>query len=404
MSTCKKFTDLISGKEYDYSDEKIAQLKEKHNKDNLKRVMFFKKYCVLGQIKHYNDFLIEKGYKKAPVKAAKGKAAKKKVVKKKVNLPKCVTAGCDGGKVCNAKTGRCVKNQPKGAKKIKVAGEDFFVTSSSQKKKIEGAKGKKASPPKKVAVSPKKSASKKKSSGKKSSGKKSPPKKVNLPKCVEAGCKGGKICNVKSGRCVKNQPKGAKKIEVAGQNFFVTTSSQQKKVEGAKGKKASPPKKVSVSPKKSASKKKSSSKRSPPKKVAVSSKKPSSKKPSPKKSPPKKVVVPKCLESGCKGGKVCNVKTGNCVKNKPKGADKYEFAGKEFFVTTSSQKKKVRDVIDVSVKKRSTPKTPSMRSSVALSTPGSLVKSLQKVSERASSDRRSGVELSELSEGIRTWV
>jgi hypothetical protein len=365
MSDCNKFTDLISGKEHKYSDDKVAELKDKYNKQGLKRVMLYKKYCVLGQIKHYNEYLIEQGLKKVPAKGAPKKVTKKSPAKK-VKLPKCIEAGCPSGKTCNVKTGNCVKAKPKGADKIEVGGEEFFVTTSSQKKKVEDAKRKKASPAKKVKVPAKKSPSKKgkgdkkspakkvkvpakKSPSKKSpakKGKKSPAKKVKVPKCVESGCPGDKTCNVKSGRCVKNMPKGANKIEVAGDDFFVTTSSQKKKVEEFKGKKASPAKKVKVPAKKSSPKKKSSAKKkSPAKKVNVSTKKKSPPKKAGKKSPPKKVNVPKCLESGCPSGKTCNAKTGNCVKAKPKGAEKYEYAGEEFFVTTSSQKKKVRDAV-----------------------------------------------------------
>lgn len=396
MSDCNKFTDLISGKEHKYSDDKVAELKAKYNKEGLKRVMLYKKYCVLGQIKHYNEYLIEKGLKKAPAGKGKGvpkkqveqKKAAKKSPAKKVKLPKCVEAGCPSSKTCNVKSGRCVVNKPKGADLIEVGGDEFFVSTSSQQKKVEDFKGAKASPKKKVSVpkskspkkkspakkgkaSPKKKVKvspKKKTPAKRSPGKKSPPKKVKVPKCLESGCPSGKTCNVKTGNCVKGKPKGARKIEVGNNEFFVTTSSQKKKVEDYKGKKASPAKKVSVP------KTKSPKKKSPAKKG--------------KKSPPKKVKVPKCLESGCPGGKTCNVKTGNCVKAKPKGAEKYEYDGEEFFVTTSSQKKVVRDVkgsVSKSTSKSSASKRPSsgMRSA---RTPSPLVERLVAVSESVEID------------------
>ena len=364
MSACNKFTDLITGKEHPFSDEKVNALKAKHVADGFKRVMFYKKYCVLGQIKHYNDYLIAKGLKKAPVaKKAPAKAKKapakatgtpkkakaQKSPPKKVNVSKCVREGCTGGKICNAKSGRCVKNVPKGASVVAVGGEDFIVTTTSQRKKVEDFKGKKGSsvkksPAKKVSVSSKKS------SDKKSSGKKSPPKKVKVSKCVREGCTGGKICNAKSGRCVKNVPKGASVVAVGREEFIVTTTSQRKKVEEFKGKKGS------------------SVKRSPAKKVSVSSKKSSDKKSSGKKSPPKKVKVTKCVREGCTGGKICNAKSGRCVKNVPKGASVVAVAGEEFIVTTTSQRKKVEDF--KGKKGSSVKRSPAKKVSVSKKSPG----------------------------------
>jgi len=141
MSTCKKFTDLISGKEYTYSEGKVNELKAKYKKDGLTRVSFYKKHCVLGQIKHYSKFLDDNNLrpKKSPKK--KGSPKKKKSPPKKVAVKKCVREGCSKGTTCNAKSGRCVKNKPAGATKVEVAGEEFWVTTSSQKKKLKDFKG-----------------------------------------------------------------------------------------------------------------------------------------------------------------------------------------------------------------------------------------------------------------------
>jgi hypothetical protein len=280
MATCENFIDLISGKEYVYSKEKVDSLKAKHTKEGDDNLIFSKIHCALGSRKQVTDY----------AKSKKSSPKKKGSPKKKVDVsPK--------------------KKSPK----------------------------KKNSPPKRV--SPVKSSPVKKASP----AKKSPKKKVEVP-CLTEGCDAGTTCRIQTGRCIKSKPKDDTKYEFDGETFFVTTEQHKKLVRDVKGKKASPPKKVS--PKKKSSPKKSPGKKSPPKKVSPKKKSPkkSPKKSLGKKSPPKKVVVPKCYQADapdCEDGKTCNAKTGNCVKATPKGGRKVKVNDKEFFVINSSDKKRI---------------------------------------------------------------
>ncbi len=278
MATCENFIDLISGKEYAYSKEKVDSLKAKHTKEGSDNLIFSKIHCALGSRKQVTDYA--KGKKSSPKKkgspkkkvtvSPKKKSPKKKnspqkrvstpksspvkkassgkkSPKKKVDIP-CLTEGCSAGTTCRIQTGRCIKTKPKDDTKYEFDGETFFVTTEQHKKLVRDVKGKK-SPPKKV--SPKKKASPKKSPGKKSPpkkvapkakgspkkkspGKKSPPKKVAVPKCYQADapdCEDGKTCNAKTGNCVKATPKGGRKVKVNDKEFFVINSSDKKRIE-----------------------------------------------------------------------------------------------------------------------------------------------------------------------------
>lgn len=275
MATCENFIDLISGKQYEYSKEKVDSLKAKHAKEGLDNLIFSKIHCALGSRKQVTDYA--KGKKSSPKK--KGSPKKKVAVSPKKKSPK-----------------------------------------------------KKNSPPKRVST-PKSSPAKKSSSGKKS-----PKKKVDVP-CLNEGCPSGTTCRIQTGRCIKAKPKDDTKYEFDGETFFVTTESQKQLIRDVKGK---PSKKVT--PQKKATPKKSPGKKSPPKKVAPKAKGSPKKKSPGKKSPPKKVAVPKCYQADapdCEDGKTCNAKTGNCVKATPKGGRKVKVNDKEFFVITSSDKKRI---------------------------------------------------------------
>jgi len=136
----------------------------------------------------------------------------------------------------------------------------------------------------------------------------------------------------------------------------VTTAAHKKQVRDAL--------KVKTSSMRTAKSSKKSSKKSPPKKVSVPKRNSPPKKKAGKKSPSKKVSLPKCLKDiadgkSCDDGKKCRIHTGNCVKSKPKGDEKYEYAGEEFFVTTAAHKKQIRDTLKTPTSMK-TARTPSI--------------------------------------------
>lgn len=280
MATCENFIDLISGKEYAYSKEKVDSLKAKHAKEGNDNLIFSKIHCALGSRKQVTEYAkgkksspkkkgspkkkVEVSPKKkspkkknsppkrvstpksSPAKKSSSSSPGKKSPKKKVEVP-CLTKGCAAGTTCRIQTGRCIKAKPKEDTKYEFDGETFFITTESQKQLVRDVKGKpsKKVTPKKKASSPKKSSGKKSppkkvspkkkaSPKKKSPGKKSPPKKVAVPKCYQADapdCEDGKTCNAKTGNCVKATPKGGRKVKVNDKEFFVINSSDKKRIE-----------------------------------------------------------------------------------------------------------------------------------------------------------------------------
>jgi len=295
MTDCKEFTDLHTGKKHKYSEEAVNKLKAKYEAAGVKRVTFFKQYCVLGQIGKYKDYLKENDLAPAK-KAAVKKETKVKSPAKKIPVAKKATPA-------------------KVETKVKVATQTKVKATKSPAKKIPV---KAASPTKAKVASQTKV-------------KKSPPKKIAVT-CLDKPCPDDKMCRVKTGNCVAKKLAAEQVIVKKGRKFLVATESQKKKVASAL---ASKSKSSASKSKSSASKSKSSASKS--KSSASKSKSSSSKK---TKSPPKKIAVT-CLDKPCPVDKMCRVKTGNCVTKKLAAEQVATKGGRKFLYTTESQKRKI---------------------------------------------------------------
>jgi hypothetical protein len=249
MSDCEKFTDLHTGKSHKYTEEAVKKLKAKYEAEGIKRVTFFKQYCVLGQIGEYKNYLKEHGLapakkvvkksppkkiavakktptkaaKKTPVKAAKKSPPKKIVVAKKSPVkaakktpakaakktpPKkiavtCLDTPCPDDKLCRVKTGNCVAKKTAGEEVITTKkGRKFLVATESQKKKVASVLSSKVkSPPKKIAVT-----------------------------CLDKPCPDDKLCRVKTGNCVAKKTGDEKVAMRGGRKYLYTTESQRAKI------------------------------------------------------------------------------------------------------------------------------------------------------------------------------